>query len=244
MLDVVLTIFEFLFGFEILVHVFDPVAQELLIHRTKLQTYHRHYEKTLTFELLHILPVDGLPGGFHPVLPRHISDLDLFGMARFNEVLGFSQHLMKHYREPHPKNLDIRIDFKYPNHPTPFIKPVSGIAAEPEDYHFKDLDQNTSWKNFTVLLDDIRKRDMYLEAYFAARLGFQHSSNSLESPSFTDSIDDDDFVRKLYPESTPVDSIPQTKEKIYSDSLDKPLGPLMSLIAACSDSALYPDIST
>jgi len=239
MLDALLTIFEFLLGFEILIHVYDPMRQEFIIHRSKLLTYHRHYETSSTFELLHIMSVDGKPGGFHPVLPRSITNLKFFGMERFHEVLEFSRRDMSNYRELCPVNWDECIDFKHLNPPRSFLKPISGIAAEPDDYHFQDLDQNTSWKDFDVLCDDIRKGDLYLEAYHIHHpVHFDPGVSScvLESPSFADSSDDDGFFPNI-----PQGCFPSSNKKIYSDPLGRPLGPLMSLIAACSDPSLIQD---
>jgi len=82
----------------------QPKTQDILIHRTKLQTYHRHYENFFAFELFHMLSVDDQPGGFHPVLPRHITDLEFSGMARFEDVLDFPNRVMNYYRVPCPIN--------------------------------------------------------------------------------------------------------------------------------------------
>ena len=243
MLDALLAIFEFLFGIVILIYVYNPKTQDTLIHRTKLQTYHRHSEEIITFELFHILSVDGQPGGFHPVLPRHITDLEFSGMARFEDVMDFPKRVMNHYREPCPIDWAEPYEFRQPNHLTPLVMPESGIAAEPDDYNFKDLDQNTSWKTIEVLFDDIRKGEMYVQEYHARlRTIFNYTSfvNPLESPSFTGSSDDDDLSGILIPESFPVNYIPSLNERIHPDPPTKPLGPLLSLIAACSNQPFIP----
>jgi hypothetical protein len=238
MLDALLAIFEFLFGIVILIYVYNPKTQDFFIHRTKLQIYHRHFEKIFTFELFHILSVDGQPGGFHPILPRHITDLEFSGMARFEDVLDFPNRVMNYYREPCPIDWIERYDFKHPVRPASLVKPESGLEAEPDDYNFKDLDQNTSWKTIDVLFDDIRKGEIYVQEYHArlhALFNFIDSSNSLESPSFTGSSDDDDLSGKIINECFPINYIPSPNERIHPDPLVKPLGPLMSLIAACSN---------
>ena len=131
-------------------------------------------------------------------------------------------------------------NFGQPKHPTPLVKPESGIGAEPDDYNFKDLYQNSSWKTIKVLIDDIRKRGgIYLQEYHArlhALFRFIGSSNPLESPSFTESSEDDDLI----PESFPIDYMPSPTERNHPDLLMKPLGPLLSLIAACSDQPFIP----
>ena len=243
MLDALLAIFEFLFGIVILIYVYNPKTQDTLTHRTKLQTYHRHHEDIITFELFHILSVDGQPGGFHPVLPRHITDLEFSGMARFEDAMDYPNQVMKHYREPSPIDWVEPYDFGQPGHPTPLVGPNSGIGAEPDDYNFKDLDQSSSWKTVEVLFDDIRKGEIYLREYHArlhALFRFIGSSNPLESPSFTESSDDDDLSGSIIPESFPIDYMPSPTERNHPDLLMQPLGPLLSLIAACSDQPFIP----
>jgi len=239
-LDALLAIFEFLFGIVILIYVYDSKTQDFLLHRTKLQTYHRPYEKIYTFELFHILSVDGQPGGFHPVLPRHITDLEFSGMSRFEDVVNLPPRIMNYYREPRPINWVERYDFRHPIHSTSLVKPETGVEAVPDDYNFKDLDQNTSWKTIEVLFDDIRKGEIYLQEYHARLFNVIGSSDLLESPSFTGSSDDDDLSGNINIESFPIDYMPSLNERIHPNPPKKPLGPLMSLIAACSDQPFVP----
>ena len=91
------------------------------------------------------MSVDGQPGGFHPVLPRHITDLEFPGMARFEDVMDNPNQVMKYYREPCLIDYVEPYDYGQPEHPTPLVKPKSGIGADHYDYNLKDLHQNSSW---------------------------------------------------------------------------------------------------
>jgi len=161
MLDVLLIVFEFLFGFKLIIHVFNPPTQEFLILPTKFEHYLRPWkDSTKSFEVLHILSSSDQPGGFHPVLPENLSDLEFFGMGRFHEVLNWSSQNQKLYQGD-PIDWDERRLVKPHPLPIPIIKPSVGLGAEPEDYHFAALDQNTIWKNFDVLQAEVRKATVF-----------------------------------------------------------------------------------
>jgi len=148
--------------------------------------------------------------------------------------------VMNYYREPRPINWVERYDFRHPTHSTSLVKPETGVEAVPDDYNFKDLDQNTSWKTIEVLFDDIRKGEIYLQEYHARLFNVIGSSDLLESPSFTGSSDDDDLSGNINIESFPIDYMPSLNGRIHPNPPKKPLGPLMSLIAACADQPFVP----
>ena len=161
MLDVLLIVFEFLFGFKLIIHIYNPLTQEFLILPPKFQNYLDTWKNsTKSFEVLHILSSCDQPGGFHPVLPEDLSDLEFFGMGRFHEVLNWSSQNQKLY-QGHPIDWDELRLVKPHSLPIPLIKPSVGLGAKPEDYNFTALDQNSIWKNFDVLQAEVRKAAIF-----------------------------------------------------------------------------------
>ena len=201
MIDVVITIYQFLFGLQLVIHVYDPTTQKFLIHPSKLSQYYQHWPLFLKFELIHILSSDGQPGGFYPVLPDYFPEWEFYGLDRFVEVSDWRPKIVNLFKATAIVNWGERL----PSGPliTPFLNPRSGVSDEPQDYNFVGLDQNTSWKNVDVLLDDILRVKLYEAEYDRQKAERSERELSeqvqLESPSFTvsDSVDG-------YPDDIPI----------------------------------------
>ena len=125
----------------------------------------------------------------------------------------------------------------------PLVKPKTGFDAEPEEYNFQSLDQDTSWKNFDVLVDNIRKVDLFEEAYVKRvqeryevecieqlyHLKQSQSFPCLDSPSFTVSDSDDEY------------QVPQRPDDFIPTHSDSPDASLQTSLLECYDS-VDPDL--
>ena len=216
MIDVVITIYQFLFGLQLVIYVYDPNSQRFIIHPSKLSQYYQHWPFSMRFELIHILSSDGQPGGFYPVLPEKISDWEFYGLDIFIKVSTWRPRIVNRLKTSAIVNWDDRL----PCGPliTPFLNPRSGVSAEPDDYNFVALDQHTSWKNADVLLDDILRVKLYEAEYVrreAERIESELSGDvQLESPSFTvsESVDG-------YPDDIPFTPLPIGQQPEFDERL-------------------------
>jgi hypothetical protein len=226
MINVVIIVYKFLFGLELKIHVFNPPTQEFLIHSVTKRNYPHVWAFPDKYEILHILSSDGHPGGFYPLLPADISRCEFFGLNAFSKMLDMSsseiyQFLRKVDRIDWGETFHYNISHNLP----PLVKPETGFDAEPEEYNFQRLDQDTSWKDFEVLLDDLRKVDLFEEEYVRREqakfevecieklhnLKQSQSYLGLDSPSFTVSDSDNEY------------QVPDGFIPTYSDSPDTSL---------------------